>query len=852
VHRRDDRARERLAQALAGAGGGVAVLGLVAGARLYDRAVLPVPLALIGTGLVAAYLVACAVRWRAQPTAALGIGTALLAAPLVGAPASLGTAAFVAVALAAAGTVVVACEWRWLGQLGLVATAPQLWSWLAPYRDSFADGTASTALALGVAVAIGAWWVLVAAPAVALERHGGARRAAPLSLLLGASAAATLVGLHATAFDVQRFGAGPRLVGLVLLALHLAAAAFLWRRPQGRPGALLVIAAGAVVAAILAASVVGGAGQAIAWAAEAVGLLWLGRRERDRQSLAAAAAIGFAAVLRVLLLVPPLDLAYGDAHAGRTILLAAVLPLALAAAARIDRRRAPFAAAWAGAAYLAALYGGAAVAVTLVAPTPGARVVDQVAQLAASGALVAVTGGAALAGRRLAARADVHAFGLAAGAAIAVKVLAVDVALARTADAAAAGLPLLVLGLLVVAAAARGGRMRRGQPALAAVGGVAPALPALGLAVAGLLAYVGPLALASGTDRLAAAAGIGAAAVAALAGIAVAPVAERRALRWGWREGRRGKTVVAALGLAALLGALACATLGASHAGSGPVEQRAQVLVSAWLAAVVVAALVARRHGFLPARLAAEPALPGLALAGKIVAVDALALGRSGRALWVDVAVLGLAAVAAWQLDERRDRSPRLGVAAVPALAALAALGLGAGGLAPVDGTTSAWLCAVPLAAAAVGALLVARRVAAPRAWRAALVFGSLAAGAWTLAAVTVTVLTPDAGAGHVSRAAQVGLSLALAAYALGIVGVGLMWRGELATLVRRAGIPLLGAVAAKVLLYDTAHVTAAQRAGVFVGLGAAFLVGAFIYTRLLRLLAAPGLGGRGGPRPAA
>ena len=354
-----------------------------------------------------------------------------------------------------------------------------------------------------------------------------------------------------------------------------------------------------------------------------------------------------------------------------------------------------------------------------MAPSPVARVVDQVAQLAASGALLAVTAGAATIGRRVAAPGRRPRFGLAAGAAIAVKVLAIDVALARTADAVAVGLPLLVLGLLVVAAAARGGRARRGRPALAAFGGVAPALPALGLAVAGLLAYVGPRALATGTDRLAAAAGIAAAAVAALAGIAAAPVAERRALRWGFTQGRRGGTVVAGLGLAALLGALACATLEPPTPAAGR-SSRAARCSSARGSPWSPSRRSQRDAAGLPAALAAEPALPGFALAAKVVAVDALALDRSGRALWLDVAVLAVAAVAAWRLDDRSDRSPRLGVAAVPALVALAALGLGAGGLAPVDGTTSAWLCAVPLAAAAAGALLVARRVAAPHAWRAA------------------------------------------------------------------------------------------------------------------------------------
>jgi uncharacterized membrane protein len=45
---------------------------------------------------------------------------------------------------------------------------------------------------------------------------------------------------------------------------------------------------------------------------------------------------------------------------------------------------------------------------------------------------------------------------------------------------------------------------------------------------------------------------------------------------------------------------------------------------------------------------------------------------------------------------------------------------------------------------------------------------------------------------------------------------------------------PLIGLAVAKVLVYDTARLTTAQRAGLFIGIGVVMFIGAYLYTRLL------------------
>jgi uncharacterized membrane protein len=98
-----------------------------------------------------------------------------------------------------------------------------------------------------------------------------------------------------------------------------------------------------------------------------------------------------------------------------------------------------------------------------------------------------------------------------------------------------------------------------------------------------------------------------------------------------------------------------------------------------------------------------------------------------------------------------------------------------------------------------------------------------------------VTLLTPVPGGGDAAQAAQLGLSLLWAAAGLPLVAAGLAWRSDASELRRRAGTALLALAAVKVVLLDTAHLDLGHRAGVFLAVGAVFLVGAYLYVRLAR-----------------
>jgi uncharacterized membrane protein len=98
-----------------------------------------------------------------------------------------------------------------------------------------------------------------------------------------------------------------------------------------------------------------------------------------------------------------------------------------------------------------------------------------------------------------------------------------------------------------------------------------------------------------------------------------------------------------------------------------------------------------------------------------------------------------------------------------------------------------------------------------------------------------VTLLTPVVGT--VDHTAQLGLSIAWAVTGIALIALGLVARGELASTARRAGIPLLGAAVAKVVVYDTARLAMGQRAMLFLAIGGLLLVGAYLYTRLLTML---------------
>jgi hypothetical protein len=867
TYRADERPRALLGQSLAGAGGALAVLGLVAAARIYDPPVMPAWVSLLGTGIVGLFLVACAVRWHARATAALGITTALVAPPLVGAPATLGSALFVALALVMAGTVVIWRGWPWLSQVGLWLTAPQLAWWLGSYHDRFVSRSASTGLAVAVALVVGGWWLLVAAPGLVLEWRGG-RRLPPVTLILGAGGLATLIGFGVVAADEHPYTLAARLVGVVLVALNLSAAVVLWRR--ARAGALLLVAAGGAIAGLTAATIFGPAGQTLFWALEWVALYAIARRQRDTQTLIASGLFVVAALARALTVLPPAALAVGSARFGSALVVALAVAAAPAACAWVDRDEPGRSTAWLLALLVAGVYFVQALVVSLVSPTPGLQPVDQAAQFAASAALLVLLAVIVLALRLRAPLYPRHGVALVLATLLAVKVELVDVLQLGPHHpiVAVAGSGLVGGLLLVTVVCGRSGPVGESSAApprtLAgrATAGIRTwlaenqesatvAVPAAVLALVIMLAYVGLQAFALGSGRMGSALLLGVALVAALLVAAAVPDARRRIAIWhasAWRERAVQHQALAVVLALVGLGVLTAVSLVSPHAGSEPVSQRAQVaasvvLVAGWLAILALARLTALSDIFVR-----EPAAAGWPVAAKIVAVDVVALGPHGAGLAVDAVALMLAGVVCLRVE--RPDIGRAGPATLPAASALALGGaIVAGGLGAIAyGSSDAGRAVVALLAAAALATAAVRRMRTPESWRRALVVALIATAVWAASIATVTVLTPEPGSDQISRSAQLGLSLVWAAAAVALIAFGLVRHGPLGTTARRCGIPLLGLAVAKVLAYDTALLGNGQRAALFLAVGALLLLGAYLYTKLVKTLDQP----EDGPRPPA
>ena len=691
LHDSRDRARDLLGQSVAAAGSGIVVLGLVAGARLYDEQVVPTWLALLGTGVAGGYMVFCAWRWRAQATAALGITTALIAPPLVHATASLSSAAFVAVALVVAGFVTVRCAWPWLAHAGLWLTVWQLGAWLFDYRPDFADETASTSLAIGVVSAVAVWWLLVTAPALLTERRGG-WRVPPASVVVSASALATLLGSAVLAADEHPESWPVQLLGLTLVMLHVIGAVALWR--TARPAALLLLALGGAIAALTASAIFGEAGQAVFWSIEAAALLGLSRRERDLQTAVIAALALVAAIVQSVRLVPPEVLLHGAGGIGRILLVGVVLTGALVAGSRIGRR--PRRAwPWLAGAVASAAWTIQALTVSLVAPVPGSDVTDQTAQLAASGALIAL------------ALVVVLAFGLAA------------------AHGPRHGVALALAGLI-----AREGRLPRSPRAGHGHDGGGDRLPAArGRPDRDRLRRrsrsrrrrpgQAPSRSWNGRPRC---------------------CRPRSSRRWRWRptsrptrwpsaprtwrrrsasgppswsrcwrsrrsragaggcrsasplRGGRGRSSLSAallLVTGAAFSVVAALTFLTPVAGAHPVDQRAQVVATVLLIGWWMVAAWLGRIGVVAGVLAVAPGVLGALVAAKSILIDTILLGAHGSSLALSAVAFAVAAI--WPLRRVVARIPDEGPEGLPAIIALAVGGVAMAGLtAVIHGSTDA------------------------------------------------------------------------------------------------------------------------------------------------------------------
>jgi uncharacterized membrane protein len=334
---RGNRRRTEAATAVVGAGTAGLFSTLIVAGDVYRLA--PPILCLAGSIVVGALATLLAVRWAGQAIAGLGLGGALLAPVLVGAPSSLPVLGILLVAGACATYVAARRQWPWLGLAAIVLCAPQWAAW------ALADQPLLPRLAVLAGFAL-----LGIAGAVALESGsgGGESRVGTALLCLNACFAA-LVGYAALGAAAGHVASILWLVGLA--AAHAAPALrdrFGRVSPDARQRMLTLAAVLADLAFGLAAH---GIVLTVGWGALSLALAWQLRRDPDAGrlvELGLGAHIGLV-LIRVVLVTPP-DALVADGGSLVALLSIATLAASTLAAARLSSERRP-----AGAAALDAL-----------------------------------------------------------------------------------------------------------------------------------------------------------------------------------------------------------------------------------------------------------------------------------------------------------------------------------------------------------------------------------------------------------------------------------------------------------------------------------------------------------------
>jgi uncharacterized membrane protein len=280
---------------------------------------------------VGAVATTLAVRWESRGVAALGIGGALLAPVLVGAPSSTGSIAFLLVAGAAASGVLLWQRWDWLAFGAFIVATPQWIAWLL--HDP------SVATALVVLVCFGA---LNVAAAIGFElRMQSERLRASASFLLALNALVlTTVGWFWLDGQHHHTIAELWLVGIALLHVSVGLSERRVERVSHELG-LLSLVLGAAGVDLAYGLIVSGPALAVGWAASAVGFALVTKRSREGSTDQRLAQIGLGvhvglALVRALLADAPPSAVTGGA--GGELLSAAVALSALAAACFVSAR----------------------------------------------------------------------------------------------------------------------------------------------------------------------------------------------------------------------------------------------------------------------------------------------------------------------------------------------------------------------------------------------------------------------------------------------------------------------------------------------------------------------------------
>lgn len=314
--------QERRGAPLAGrvaAGTGIAGLfaALTVGAAGYG--LIGVVPGLLAAALVAAIAVTAALRWRAVPVAALGMGGLLLAPLLVGAPHGPGTLIFLWVAVAACTAVVVAERWNGLALAIAGLAVPQWVGW------TLAGGHAPLST-LAVLLAFGS---LGALAAVGHDLRAGRRLRGLSAFLLGFNALVlAFVGWSAIDNGVGRTAAALWLAGLGLAHVAGGLAARRGHRPSAELR-LLALALGAALADTALGLLAPGLAGVAVWSLVAVGFAALIRArdlrlgERELVAVATGVHTGLA-LLRAIAEAPPSTLGAGVGTVGLLGLAAVV------------------------------------------------------------------------------------------------------------------------------------------------------------------------------------------------------------------------------------------------------------------------------------------------------------------------------------------------------------------------------------------------------------------------------------------------------------------------------------------------------------------------------------------------
>ncbi len=328
--------QERRGAPLAGrvaAGTGIAGLfaALTVGAAGYG--LIGVVPGLLAAALVAAIAVTAALRWRAVPVAALGMGGLLLAPLLVGAPHGPGTLIFLWVAVAACTAVVVAERWNGLALAIAGLAVPQWVGW------TLAGGHAPLST-LAVLLAFGS---LGALAAVGHDLRAGRRLRGLSAFLLGFNALVlAFVGWSAIDNGVGRTAAALWLAGLGLAHVAGGLAARRGHRPSAELR-LLALALGAALADTALGLLAPGLAGVAVWSLVAVGFAALIRArglrlgERELVTLGTGVHTGLA-LLRAIAEAPPSTVGSGAGTVG-LLALAAVVASSFASARLADEGR---------------------------------------------------------------------------------------------------------------------------------------------------------------------------------------------------------------------------------------------------------------------------------------------------------------------------------------------------------------------------------------------------------------------------------------------------------------------------------------------------------------------------------